>query len=210
MKTLVFANGDALAETKAARETSLFADVMEPESDLILDEIEDFLAQAGPDDTTIIFVAGHGINIDEDYYFIPTDGRQREPDRWQRSSLVDWETIQRAVERAKGRRLMLVDTCHAANAFNPRLEKDAEDARIIVFSATEANNTAAELPELGHGVFTYSLLQGMKGGADPAGEGVRLLALADFIDREVRRLTASRQAPEYYISKVDNFVVAKP
>lgn len=210
MKTLIFANADALAETRAARETSLFANVMEPESDLILDEIEDFLAQAGPDDTTIIFVAGHGINIDEDYYFIPTDGRQREPDRWQRSSLVGWETIQRAVERAKGRRLMLVDTCHAANSFNPRLEKDAEDARIIVFSATAANNTAAELPELGHGVFTYSLLQGMKGGADPAGEGVRLLALADFIDREVRRLTAARQAPEYYISKVDNFVVAKP
>ena len=210
MKTLVFANADALAETRAARETSLFADVMEPESDLILDEIEDFLAQAGPDDTTIIFVAGHGINIDEDYYFIPTDGRQREPDRWQRSSLVDWETIQRAVERAKGRRLMLVDTCHAGNSFNPRLEKDAEDARIIVFSATAANNTAAELPELGHGVFTHALLQGMKGGADPAGEGVRLLSLADFVDREVRRLTASRQAPEYYISKVDNFVVAKP
>ncbi len=210
MKTLLFANADALAETRAARETSLFADVMEPESDLILDEIEDFLGQAGPEDTTIIFVAGHGINIDEDYFFIPTDGRQRAPDRWQRSSLLDWETIQRAVERAKGRRLMLVDTCHAANSFNPRLEKDAEDARIIVFSATAANNTAAELPELGHGVFTYSLLQGMKGGADPTGEGVRLLALADFIDREVRRLTASRQAPEYYISRVDNFVVAKP
>ena len=210
MKTLVFANADALAETKAARETSLFANVMEPESDLILDEIEDFLAEAGPDDTTIIFVAGHGINIDEDYYFIPSDGRQREPDRWQRSSLVDWETIQRAVERARGRRLMLVDTCHAGNSFNPRLEKDAEDARIIVFSATAANNTAAELPELGHGVFTHALLQGMKGGADPSGEGVRLLSLADFVDREVRRLTASRQAPEYYISKVDNFLVARP
>lgn len=210
MKTLVFANAEALAGTRAARETSLFADVREPESDLILDEIEDFLAQAGPDDTTILFVAGHGINIDEDYYFIPTDGRQREPDRWQRSSLVDWETIQRAVERARGRRLMLVDTCHAGNSFNPRLEKDAEDARIIVFSATAANNTAAELPELGHGVFTHALLQGLKGGADPAGDGVRLLSLADFVDREVRRLTAARQVPEYYISKVDNFVVARP
>jgi WD40 repeat protein/uncharacterized caspase-like protein len=210
MKTLVFANADALAETAAARETALFSSVLEPESDLILDEIEDFLGQAGPDDTTIIFVAGHGINIDEDYYFIPSDGRQRDGGRWQRSSLVGWETIQRAVERAKGRRLMLVDTCHAANSFNPRLEKDAEDARIIVFSATAANNTAAELPELGHGVFTFSLLEGLKGRAGTNGDGVRLLALADFVDREVRRLTASRQAPEYYISRVDNFVVARP
>lgn len=213
MRSQVFVNEEALeddpdlAAALAALpgETKMF----EPEADLILDEIEYFLDQAGPQDTTIVFVAGHGINIDEDYYFIPTDGRQRD-DRWRRSSLVDWETIQRAVERAKGRRFMLLDTCHAANAFNPRLEKDAEDARIIVFSATAANNTAAELPELGHGVFTHSLLAGLKGGADPTGDGVRLLALADYVDREVRRLTASRQVPEYYISKIDNFLVAKP
>lgn len=213
MKAQIFVNRSVLEESPEldAALSALPADtrVLEPESDTILDEIEDFLDQAGPQDTTIVFVAGHGINIDEDYYFIPTDGRKRD-DRWRRSSLVDWETIQRGVERAKGRRFMLLDTCHAANAFNPRLEKDAEDARIIVFSATAANNTAAELPELGHGVFTHSLLAGLKGGADPTGEGVRLLALADYIDREVRRLTNARQVPEYYIAKIDNFVVAKP
>ncbi|MEP4421645.1 MAG: caspase family protein, partial [Nitratireductor sp.] len=199
MKAQLFVNRSVLEESPEldAALSALPAGtrVLEPESDTILDEIEDFLDQAGPQDTTIVFVAGHGINIDEDYYFIPTDGRKRD-DRWRRSSLVDWETIQRGVERAKGRRFMLLDTCHAANAFNPRLEKDAEDARIIVFSATAANNTAAELPELGHGVFTHSLLAGLKGGADPTGEGVRLLALADFIDREVRRLTNARQVPE--------------
>ena len=70
---------------------------------------------------------------------------------------------------------MLLDTCHAANAFNPRLEKDAADARIVVFSATAANSTAAELPELGHGVFTYSVLEGLRGAAKTSGDGVRLL-----------------------------------
>ena len=125
-----------------------------------------------PNDTTIVFVAGHGINIDEDYYFIPTDGRKQDAERWKRSSLVDWADIQKSVERAEGMRFMLLDTCHAANAFNPRLEKDAADARIVVFSATAANNTAAELPELGHGVFTYSLLAGLRG----AGQNLRRAA----------------------------------
>ena len=86
-------------------------------------------------------------------------------------------------------RFMLLDTCHAANAFNPRLEKDAQDARIVVFSATAANNTAAELPELGHGVFTYSVLEGLRGKAKTSDDGVTLFGLADFISREVVRLT---------------------
>ena len=105
---------------------------------------------------------------------------------------------------------MLIDTCHAANAFNPRLEKDAADARIVVFSATAANSTAAELPELGHGVFTYSVLEGLKGAASTSGDGVRLLGLADYIYREVTRLTSSAQKPFYFISNMENILLAQP
>ena len=160
LEALVLVNRESLDETPELADaiagiTGIDA-VLEPESDNIADQIADFLDKPTADDTTIVFVAGHGINIDEDYYFIPSDGRKSDPDKWKRSSLVEWDDIQKAVERAEGVRFMLLDTCHAANAFNPRLEKDAADARIIVFSATAANSTAAELPELGHGVFTYS------------------------------------------------------
>lgn len=214
MESLVFVNADALdADPDRAAAVEKLAGkrgILDPDSRTIDDEMIDFLDQPGPDDTTIIFVAGHGINIDEDYYFIPTDGRMQDEERWRRSSLVDWRDIQEAVERAKGRRIMVLDTCHAANAFNPRLEKDAADARIIVFSATAANNTAAELPELGHGVFTYSMLEGLKGQANTGGDGVRLLGLADFVYREVVRLSKNRQEPYYHIAQTANFLLAKP
>jgi uncharacterized caspase-like protein len=134
----------------------------------------------------------------------------RDTERWRMSSLVDWRRIQEAVEEAKGRRIMVLDTCHAANAFNPRLEKDAADARIVVFSATAANNTAAELPELGHGVFTYSMLEGLNGAANTSGDGVRLLGLADYVYREVVRLSKERQEPYYHISQTANFLLAPP
>lgn len=213
METLVLVNREALDETpdklQALQRVMAIDDVLEPDSDTISDEIEDFLDKPGPDDTTIVFVAGHGINVDEDYYFIPSDGRKQDADKWKRSSLVDWSDIQKAVERAEGTRFMLLDTCHAANAFNPRLEKDAADARIVVFSATAANSTAAELPELGHGVFTYSLLEGLRGGANSSGDGVRLLGLADYIYREVTRLTAARQKPFYFISNMENILLAR-
>lgn len=214
MEALVLLNREALDEAPddaAAIASIVGADaILEPESDTISDEVQDFLDQPGPDDTIFVFVAGHGINIDEDYYFIPTDGRRQDGERWKRSSLVDWADIQKAVERAEGTRIMLLDTCHAANAFNPRLEKDAADARIVVFSATAANNTAAELPELGHGVFTYSVLQGMKGAANTSGDGVRLLGLADYIYREVVKLTSARQKPFYHISNMENILLAGP
>jgi uncharacterized caspase-like protein/WD40 repeat protein len=214
MEALVMVNQDALDADpeRAAIIERLAGDrgILDPESRTIGDEIVDFLDLPGPDDTTIVFVAGHGINIEDDYYFIPTDGRKQDADRWRRSSLVDWADIQKSLERAKGRRILLLDTCHAANAFNPRLEKDAADARIVVFSATAANNTAAELPQLGHGVFTWSVLEGLRGQANTSGDGVRLLGLADFVYREVVRLTQNRQEPFYHIAQTSNFLLARP
>lgn len=214
METLVMVNREALDERpdKAQQAYTVAGadNIMEPDSHTIDDQLADFLDKPGEHDTTIVFVAGHGINIDEDYYFIPTDGRKQDTDRWKRSSLVDWSDIQKSVERAKGMRFMLLDTCHAANAFNPRLEKDAQDARIVVFSATAANNTAAELPELGHGVFTYSILEGLRGKARTSDGGVTLFGLADFISREVVRLTADKQKPFYYVGGVENIVLAEP
>ncbi len=212
LEARVFVNRDALDENAdlAAAVNKLAGPdgVREPEADSIRDELADFLEKPGPDDTTIVFLAGHGVNVDEDYYYIPSDGRKRDAEKWQRSSLVEWSDIQHALEDAQGRRIMMVDTCHAANAFNAGLEKEAIDSRIFVFSATDANNTAAEREDIGHGVFTYALLEGLKGKANLFGDGVRLLPLASWIDTEVRRLTSERQTPRWYFAETDNFLMA--
>lgn len=214
MEVLVMVNRDRLEENpeRAAMVERLAGgrEILDPDSRTVSDEIIDFLDLPGADDTTIVFVAGHGINIDEDYYFIPTDGRKQDEDRWRRSSLVEWDDIQKAVERAKGRRIMVLDTCHAANAFNPRLEKEAADARIVVFSATAANNTAQELPELGHGIFTYSLVEGLKGAANNRGDGVRVFGLVDYVSFEVERLSRKQQQPFFYTTPTTNFLLAQP
>ena len=52
--------------------------------------------------------------------------------------MANWEALQSAIETSKGRRIMLVDTCHSGNAFNARLLKDAANASIAVYAATEA------------------------------------------------------------------------
>lgn len=206
IETLVIATPDAL---DAAGATGVVdpAEVLPPDGRTIEDALIDFLARPGPDDTTIIFVASHGINLGEDFYLIPEDGQKRGDD-FRKSSLVDWSVIQEEIGFATGRRILLLDTCHAANAFNAKLEKEAADARVIVFSATAANNTAQERADLGHGIFTYSLIEGLSGAAGQDG-GVRLLGLADFIYREVVRLSGGAQEPFYHISQTANFLLAK-
>ena len=61
---------------------------------------------------------------------------------------------------------MFVDTCHSRGAYNQRLIKDAADHDIVVFSATDSETEAQEDANLGHGIFTYALAEGLNGGAD--------------------------------------------
>ncbi|MGH1353452.1 MAG: caspase family protein [Thalassovita sp.] len=212
METLVMVNNEVL-EQDAPRQAALSlhmdpVDVLEPEARAISAELIDFLARPGPEDTTVIFVAGHGMNLEEQYFLLPTNAQKR-GDRWRTSSLVDWSVIQEEISFAQGRRILVLDTCHAANAFNAKLEKEAADARVVVFSATAANNTAGERADLGHGIFTYAMLQGMRGGADKTGDGVRLLGLADYVYHEVVRLSKKQQEPFYHISQTANFLLAQ-
>lgn len=206
LETLVIATPDALAAAGASDVVDP-ASVIEPTGANITDSLIEFLSRPGPDDTTIIFVASHGVNVGEDFFLIPEDGQRRGED-WRKSSLVDWSVIQEEIGFATGRRILMLDTCHAANAFNAKLEKEAADARVIVFSATAANNTAQERRDLGHGIFTWSLIEGLSGAAGQE-DGVRLLGLADYIYREVVALSGGKQEPFYHISQTANFLLAK-
>ena len=122
---------------------------------------------AQPEDTVILFLAGHGINQGADYLFLPGDAKFNvKAKKWEKASVIDWRQLHSAIDKAQGRRIMVVDTCKAGNAYNPRLIKDADDAFVTVLAATDAETLAQERPALGHGVFTYSILQGLDGKAD--------------------------------------------
>ena len=174
--------------------------------------IEDALAlfrHAGPEDTSILFLAGHGDNDGPDYLFLPEDAEWKDG-HWRPSSTVNWQILQHALQTAQGRRIMFVDTCHSGGAYNPRLIKDAVDANIIVFSATDEATLAHEKGEIGHGVFTYALAKGISGEADMFKDGtISILGLATYVSNQVRRITNDEQEPTYNVSGSKDFVLAK-
>jgi WD40 repeat protein len=182
-----------------------------PTSRNIKRQLEDFLADTKPEDTTILFLAGHGINIKEDYFFVPTNAKMKGEDKWKRNTLVRWDIFAEALEDSEGTRLMFIDTCHAANAYNAKLEKQSGDARIVVFSATKVNSVSAEFAEMGHGVFTHALLQGLSGEADHSkDQWIKILELGSYTSDKVEQLTGSSQIPIFYLSGIEDFILAQP
>lgn len=49
--------------------------------------------------------------------------------------MIPWQILQEAVETAKGRRILFIDTCHSGNAYNERLGNAAYHANIIAYTA---------------------------------------------------------------------------
>jgi len=163
--------------------------------------------EAKPEDTVVLFLAGHGINDGADYLFLPSDAKH-ENKAWKKSSVINWQLLQGTLQKVQGRRIMVVDTCHAGNAFNARLVKDADDASIVVFAATDAETLAQEQRALGHGVFTYSVLKGLEGEADKITDRlVKTRELKDFIIKKVKAMTKGAQEPTVQLPNRQDFVL---
>ena len=118
-----------------------------PTASNILDAI-DLLKDARETDTVVLFIAGHGYNEGSNYKFLATNAE------WvganlRGSTVVQWQVLQAAVESAKGRRILLIDTCHAGNAYNQTLGNAAYHANIIAYTAARFDQEAIEDPSAG-------------------------------------------------------------
>ncbi|MEM7426620.1 MAG: caspase family protein [Pseudomonadota bacterium] len=218
---LRFAGADALAFRKAmeTRAGGLYKEVravtiaggagLQPTAANIRQALQVF-EKARPEDTVVLFLAGHGVNVGADYLFLPGDAQMdQKTKRWKAATVLDWRQLHGAIEKAQGRRIMVVDTCKAGNAYNPRLIKDADDAFVTVLAATDAETLAQERPSLGHGVFTYSILRGLNGEADAEPDRqIRLSELAQYVTENVKGLTAGKQEPTSRLPDKDEFVIS--
>ncbi len=80
----------------------------------------------------------------------------------QPASVVPWYAIEEAIDSAKGRRLLFIDTCHAAGAYNERLGNAAYYANILAYSSARWDQEALESRAFKHGLFTQALVEGLR------------------------------------------------
>ncbi len=169
-----------------------------------------FLARtAQKEDTVIVYFAGHGApdvdqrGLERDglaKYLIPSDA---DPDDLFSTALPmdDLQTIFGRIEAE--RVVMFLDACYSGAAggrtFASRttratavddlfLERLTRSRGRAIVTASRPSELSIELPELGHGIFTYYLTEGLKGAADLNRDGiVSLQELYEYVEQQVAR-----------------------
>jgi len=172
----------------------------------ILGGIERFLGEAAPDDVTVIFMAGHGVQdrATGSYYFLPYPANA-ENLLTEGLRMSDFDEMIRVLRRNVRRVVLMLDTCHAgALRLTSRAVLSADDLAaqvsgaegLFLLAAAKPGEESKETAELGHGAFTYAMLEGLTGAADADHDGVVLISeLFGYVAGHVPRLTAGRQHP---------------
>lgn len=132
----------------------------------------DGLKTAKPEDSVILFLSGHGVTDDSDWYFLPSDATADDPDSW-----ISASDIRAALEKSGAQRVfVIIDACYsggtvenfyAVTSFQRRfLTNGLRNSGIQVLTATRRDQLAPESAELGAGFLTYLVDQALKGKGD--------------------------------------------
>ena len=168
----------------------------------ILDAISSVGETSRPEDTVVVYLAGHGVALSADeWLFAPYGADIRSTDAL-RATTVSASELQAALVKIQARRIVLaIDACQSATAFGPFLKQRSLYMRLlsdisrstgnVIYAATQEEE-AHELQDLQHGVFTYALMKAVSGEALGEGaEAVIAFNVADYLEKEVP-LTAQK------------------
>ena len=156
------------------------------------------LTKTNPQDAVLIYLAGHGENVKEVWYFIPHELTYPErEDHVQTKGLSSMELAAAMKNIRAQKTLILVDACKsgavlvAFRGFEDRkaLSQLSRSTGTHVVAASTKDQFAAEVKDLGHGVFTYTLLEGLKGKAAAGSDTVTVRKLMGYIEEQLPEIT---------------------
>ncbi|MBN2143974.1 MAG: caspase family protein, partial [Candidatus Aureabacteria bacterium] len=165
------------------------------------------LQDTNPQDAVLIYLAGHGENIDEQWYFIPYELVYPEREGEIRGKAISSDELSGLIKNITAQKvLVLIDACKsgavllAFRGFEDRkaLSQLSRATGVHIVAASSKDQFATEVKELGHGVFTYTLLEGLSGKAVGKGEIITVRKLMGYIEEELPEVTKKyRQEAQY-------------
>lgn len=229
---LNYAKADAKSFTKSfkKRSKSLFNKVIVKtlyDRDAIKSNIEksidDIAQKAKPEDVFVFYYAGHGSMVIDEFYFIPSDCvRLYDFDSLKKDAILV-NDMQKKISNIKAlKQLLILDACqsgggaevlgHRGAGKEKAVAQLSRSAGIHVLASAGSEQYAIEFKSLGHGLFTYVLLQALGGKADgaPKDNKITVYELKSFIDDQVpeytKRINGVSQYP-YSFSGGNDFPV---
>jgi Caspase domain/YDG domain len=153
--------------TALGYETAL---VLDGSREAILRRLNRLVLQAGPEDSVVIYYAGHGDVVDKTKqgYWIPANARIDDPRTW-----ISNNDIGRVIGRIPSRQVALIsDSCFSGSLVGgPGIAAAAVTAdplallrrRAAVVMTSGGNEPVADTGKDGHSVFTYNLMRSLQG-----------------------------------------------
>lgn len=176
--------------------------------------LETVAAEAKPEDVFILYYAGHGVmDASRAFFLVPHDVTQlygNDGALAQKGiSATDLKAFSTKIKAQK--QVFILDACQSAGALEAFASRGAAEEKAIAqlarstgthwLTAAGSEQFASEFAQLGHGVFTFALLEGMKGGADMNGDGkITIKELDAFLQDQVPILTEKYRGTAQYPS----------
>jgi len=176
-----------------------------PERNAILSALA-FVQQAEPQDTVVVFLASHGLSDKAgNYYFVPRDVTRKDVTGVRKGepveSLIPWTTFFETLRSTAGRRVLIVDTCHAKRIRGPfdahSLMKRSAASLFPMIVAAQSKEQSQEYAPARQGLFTYALLSALRPSTDTDRDGVvSLKEVFDLASPLVQKLSEKAVGPQ--------------
>lgn len=177
-------------------------------------ELENLAQTVRPDDTVVVYFSSHGMQQDGNTSFwilhdsmVDMESYGMRDLRLQPKTGLEQSEINGLLNRIRARRMVvLVDCCFSAatvisfprgEAFRSPPVKDPlagfkGEGRVVI-TASKGDQLSTEAPGLGHGAFTYFLIEGLQGAADSNHDNVvELWESWQYLERKVTEAAKSQ------------------
>jgi WD40 repeat protein len=208
---LNYAKADAEAFSQIIRErgSALFKKVeihqlfdTEATKTNILSLMDELSRIVKPEDVLLFYYAGHGSMVENKFFFIPTESVSLyQADKLDQESIYAGLIQEKLKNIAALKQIVILDACQSGASTEILAQRGASEEKALaqlsrgsgvhVLAAAGSEQFAAEVSELGHGVFTYIILDALQGSADgaPRDGNVTIYELKAYLNDQVPEMT---------------------
>jgi len=163
----------------------------------ILSTLDEMIRVMKKEDVFVFFYAGHGSTEGSVFYFITTEitGLYQQEKLKNALGVNDLQDKFKSLPALK--QVVFIDACHSGGSVSTLAMRGASEEKALaqlsrssgvhVMASSDIEQQSAEIKSLGHGVFTYVLLEALNGKADgaPADSKITIYEIKSYIDDQV-------------------------
>ncbi|MFN3404374.1 MAG: caspase family protein [Cytophagaceae bacterium] len=177
----------------------------------ILDTLVKLAQTIRKNDVFIFFYAGHGSMADEKFYFIPVESTRLYDPAILNKEAIEAGILQHHLREIKAlKQIVIMDACHSGGSVELLAARGSSEEKAIaqlsrsagihILASSSEDQTSKEVKELGHGIFTYLLLNALKGEADgsPKDGKITVFELKSYLDDQTPELNKKYSGKPQY------------